>query len=72
MTGARGSPLVRFAAFALLAVVVPAAILAVLGYHSLRQWHRSAEAPVPRAVAEHGGDGRRKRSTSPSDTRSTA
>jgi signal transduction histidine kinase len=44
MTGARGSPLVRFAAFALLAVVVPAAILAVLGYHSLRQWHRSAEA----------------------------
>ena len=43
MTGARGSPLVRFAAFALLAVVVPAVILAVLGYHSLRQWHRSAD-----------------------------
>ena len=33
MTGARGSPLVRFAAFALLAIVVPAVILAVLGYH---------------------------------------
>jgi signal transduction histidine kinase len=43
MTGARGSPLVRFAAFALLAIVVPAAILAVLGYHSLRQWRRSAD-----------------------------
>ena len=44
MTGARGSTLVRFAAFALLAVVAPAVILAVLGYHSLRQWHRSADA----------------------------
>ena len=44
MTGVRGSPLVRFAAFALLAIVVPAVILAVLGYHSLRQWHRSADA----------------------------
>jgi signal transduction histidine kinase len=44
MTPARGSPLVRFAAFALLAIVVPAVILAVLGYHSLRQWHRSADA----------------------------
>ena len=43
MTGARGSPLVRFVAFALLAIVVPATILAVLGYHSLRQWHRSAD-----------------------------
>jgi signal transduction histidine kinase len=41
--GARGSPLVRFAAFALLAIVVPAVILAVLGYHSLRQWRRSAD-----------------------------
>ena len=44
MTGDRGAPLVRFAAFALLAVVAPAVILAVLGYHSLRQWHRSADA----------------------------
>ena len=44
MTGARRSPLVRFAAFALFAIVVPAVILAVLGYHSLRQWHRSADA----------------------------
>ena len=44
MTGARGAPLARFAAFALLAIVVPAVILAVLGYHSLRQWHRSADA----------------------------
>ena len=43
MTGARGSPLVRFVAFALLAIVVPATILAVLAYHSLRQWHRSAD-----------------------------
>jgi signal transduction histidine kinase len=44
MTGGRSSPLVRFAAFAFLAIVVPAVILAVLGYHSLRQWHRSADA----------------------------
>ncbi|HWC01527.1 MAG TPA: HAMP domain-containing sensor histidine kinase [Methylomirabilota bacterium] len=44
MTGVRGSPLVRFAAFALLGIVVPAVILAVLGYHSLRQWRRSADA----------------------------
>jgi signal transduction histidine kinase len=43
MTGGRGSPLVRFAAFAVLAIVVPAVILAVLGYHSLRQWRRSAD-----------------------------
>ena len=43
MTPGRGSPLVRFAAFALLAIVVPAVILAVLGYHSLRQWRRSAD-----------------------------
>jgi signal transduction histidine kinase len=43
MTGVRGSPLVRFATFALLAVVVPAVILATLGYHSLRQWRRSAD-----------------------------
>jgi len=44
MTRAGGYPLVRFAAFALLAVVLPAVVLAVLGYHSLRQWHRSADA----------------------------
>ena len=37
------SPLVRFAAFSLLAIVVPALFLAVLGYHSLRQWRRSAD-----------------------------
>ena len=43
MSGARFSPLVRFAAFSLLAVVVPAIFLAVLGYHSLRQWQRSAD-----------------------------
>jgi signal transduction histidine kinase len=43
MTGVRGSPLVRFATFALLAIVVPAVILATLGYHSLRQWRRSAD-----------------------------
>jgi signal transduction histidine kinase len=43
MRGVRGAPLVRFAAFALLAVVVPAVTLAVLGYHSLRQWRRSAD-----------------------------
>jgi len=33
----------RFSAFGLLAVVLPAAILAVLGYVSLRQWEASAE-----------------------------
>jgi signal transduction histidine kinase len=33
----------RFSALALLAIVVPAAIVAVLGYLSLRQWDRSAE-----------------------------
>jgi signal transduction histidine kinase len=43
MTGSRGSPMVRFAAFALLAIVLPAVILATLGYHSLRQWRRSAD-----------------------------
>ncbi len=37
------SPAVRFAAFVLPVVVLPAAILAVLGYYSLRQWERSAE-----------------------------
>jgi signal transduction histidine kinase len=43
MTALRDSPLARFAAFALLAIVLPAVILAVLGYHSLRQWRRSAD-----------------------------
>jgi len=43
MTRPLRSPAARFAAFALLAVVLPAAILAILGYHSLRQWERSAE-----------------------------
>jgi signal transduction histidine kinase len=43
MTRVGGSPWVRFAAFALLAIVMPAVILATLGYHSLRQWRRSAD-----------------------------
>ena len=43
MTRRLGSPSARFAAFGLLAVVLPAASLAVLGYHSLRQWESSAE-----------------------------
>ncbi len=43
MTRRLRSPAARFAAFAFPAVVLPAAILAVLGYHSLRQWERSAE-----------------------------
>jgi hypothetical protein len=43
MTGVPRTPLARFAAFALLAIVVPAVILAILGYHSLRQWRRSAD-----------------------------
>ncbi|MBI4638104.1 MAG: HAMP domain-containing histidine kinase [Candidatus Rokubacteria bacterium] len=37
------SPLTRFSLFGLLAIVVPAAIVAVLGYVSLRQWASSAE-----------------------------
>src|SRR3989304_9235784 len=40
------SPLARFATFALFALVLPAAILAVLGYLSLRQWESSAELLV--------------------------
>src|SRR5262245_28102903 len=32
----------RFSAFALLAIVLPAAIVAVLGYVSLQQWRRSS------------------------------
>ena len=43
MTIRLASPLVRFSTFGLLAVVLPAAILAVLGYVSLRQWETSAE-----------------------------
>jgi signal transduction histidine kinase len=43
MMGGRGSPWVRFTTFALLAIGVPAVVLAVLGYHSLRQWRRSAD-----------------------------
>jgi signal transduction histidine kinase len=39
----RASPLVRFRAFGLLAVVLPALVLAVLGYLSLRQWETSSE-----------------------------
>jgi signal transduction histidine kinase len=41
--GGRRVPLSRFATFGLVAIVVPAVILAVLGYHSLRQWRRSAD-----------------------------
>ena len=37
------SPLARFSLFAFLAVVLPAVILAILGYVSLRQWETSAE-----------------------------
>jgi signal transduction histidine kinase len=37
------SPLARFSAFALPAIVFPAAILAVLGFLSLRQWETSSE-----------------------------
>jgi signal transduction histidine kinase len=37
------SPSTRFSTFALLAIVVPAAIVAVLGYVSLRQWEASAD-----------------------------
>lgn len=33
----------RFSTFALLAIVVPAIIVAALGWVSLRQWERSAE-----------------------------
>jgi signal transduction histidine kinase len=42
MAGRLASPPVRFAAFALLAIVVPAAVLAVLGFISLRQWETSS------------------------------
>jgi signal transduction histidine kinase len=37
------SPQARFSAFALLAILLPAAILAVLGFLSLRQWETSSE-----------------------------
>jgi signal transduction histidine kinase len=40
------SPSTRFSTFALLAIVVPAAIVAVLGYLSLRQWAASADLLV--------------------------
>ena len=43
MTLRLASPLLRFRAFGLLAVALPAVILAVLGYISLRQWEASAE-----------------------------
>jgi signal transduction histidine kinase len=36
------SSMVRFSAFALLGIVLPAVILAILGYLSLRQWETSA------------------------------
>jgi signal transduction histidine kinase len=37
------SPQARFSAFALLAIVLPAAVLAVLGHVSLRQWETTSE-----------------------------
>ncbi|MBI2217013.1 MAG: HAMP domain-containing histidine kinase [Candidatus Rokubacteria bacterium] len=43
MTLRMAASLGRFSTFALLAIAVPAAIVAVLGYVSLRQWERSAE-----------------------------
>lgn len=43
MTIRLGSPLARFSVFALPAIVLPAAVLAVLGYLSLRQWETSSE-----------------------------
>lgn len=43
MTIRLGSTLARFSTFAIPAVVLPAVILAVLGYLSLRQWETSAE-----------------------------
>ncbi len=43
MSSRPGSPLARFSTFALLAIVLPAVILAVLGYVSLRQWQSAAE-----------------------------
>ena len=43
MTVRLATPQARFAAFALVGIVLPAGILAVLGYHSLRQWEASAD-----------------------------
>ena len=43
MTIRLGSPQARFVAFAFLAIVAPAIILAIFGYLSLRQWQTSAE-----------------------------
>ena len=37
------SPTTRLSALALIAIVAPATIVAILGYVSLRQWERSAE-----------------------------
>src|SRR5439155_12022938 len=37
------SPSARFSALALLAIVAPAAVVAVLGYVSIRQWEASSE-----------------------------
>ena len=37
------SPSARFSALALLAIVAPATIVAVLGYVSIRQWEASSE-----------------------------
>lgn len=43
MTARLASPLFRFSAFGVAAIVLPAAILATLGYVSLRQWETSGE-----------------------------
>jgi hypothetical protein len=37
------SPSARFSALALLAIVAPAIIVAVIGYVSIRQWEASSE-----------------------------
>jgi len=43
MTRRLRSPAARFSLFAIPAVILPAVILAILGYHSLRQWQQSAD-----------------------------
>jgi hypothetical protein len=53
------SPSARFSTLALLAIVVPATIVAALGYVSIRQWEASSELAVSRAGARHGGDAQR-------------
>jgi len=45
------SPSARFSALALLAIVAPATIVAVLGYVSIRQWEVLVRAAVPGAGA---------------------